>query len=86
MAESPVTRQFRITVATQFKWRSPLISRTAAVVGPIFNTQGALTGIVSATQALGEQMVLRLAAPAVAIRGLRGEPLPESVPISQNGP
>ena len=42
--------------------------------GPIFNANGAVTGIVSATRALGEQMVCRFAAPVASIRQLIREP------------
>jgi S1-C subfamily serine protease len=38
--------------------------------GPIFNSRGAVTGLVSATDAFGNQMVRRSAAPADAIRRL----------------
>lgn len=38
--------------------------------GPIFNSCGAVTGLVSATEALGDQMVCRVGAPADVIRRL----------------
>jgi hypothetical protein len=38
--------------------------------GPIFNSRGAVTGLVSATDAFGDQMVRRSGAPADAIRRL----------------
>jgi hypothetical protein len=42
--------------------------------GPVFNDHGAVTGIVSATRPLGDQMVSRLAAPAACIRALLQTP------------
>jgi S1-C subfamily serine protease len=42
--------------------------------GPIFNSRGAVTGVVSATDAFGDQMVRRSAAPADAIRRLVRQP------------
>jgi hypothetical protein len=42
--------------------------------GPIFNSRGAITGLVSATDAFGDQMVRRSAAPADAIRRLVRQP------------
>jgi len=46
--------------------------------GPIFNSRGAVTGLVSATDAFGDQMVRRSAAPADAIRRLVRTPEAES--------
>jgi hypothetical protein len=42
--------------------------------GPIFNSRGAVTGVVSATDAFGDQMVRRSDAPADAIRRLVRQP------------
>ncbi len=41
---------------------------------PIFNSRGALAGLVSSTRPLGDQMVARFAVPAEAIRELIREP------------
>jgi len=40
---------------------------------PIFNDRGAVTGLVSSTDAVGNQMVTRIASPAQAIHALLGE-------------
>ncbi|MCA9164802.1 MAG: trypsin-like peptidase domain-containing protein, partial [Planctomycetales bacterium] len=42
--------------------------------GAIFNDRGELTGIVSATNQIGNQMVYRTAAPAFLLRRLTNEP------------
>jgi S1-C subfamily serine protease len=42
--------------------------------GPMFNSRGAVTGLVSGTDAFGDQMVRRSAAPADAIRRLVRQP------------
>ncbi|MEZ6111847.1 MAG: hypothetical protein R3C99_12640 [Pirellulaceae bacterium] len=41
--------------------------------GAIFNDRGELTGIVSATNQIGNQMVYRTAAPAFLLRRLAGD-------------
>jgi hypothetical protein len=65
----------RYYVATQFGRAVVLMTVTAEFAdgssgAPVFNGCGAVTGLVSATSQLGNQMVRRTAAPAGAIRNL----------------
>jgi S1-C subfamily serine protease len=54
--------------------------------GPVFNTAGAVTGLVSSTDAIGNQMVRRLAVPARAIWDLIEPPSGRAATGEQNTP
>jgi S1-C subfamily serine protease len=73
----------RYWAATSFGHLGVRMSITAqfadgASGGPVFNSRGAVTGLVSSTEALGYQMVRRDGPPARAIRKLIQPPSPDS--------
>ena len=79
-------------------WASTRFGRTAVTMtmtadfaegssgGPVFNSRGAVTAIVSATRPLGYQMVMRDCAPVEEIRRLLAQPADDSSATRRTAP